>query len=93
MSCQNLLRGGSMSPTYVLQPLFSEKSQNCQKPNNHQSQRKNKQRFEILRISEIIDVFLTKFENYKILRNKISHRFLVTTKLFDERKTLNDAKL
>jgi hypothetical protein len=29
-----------------------------------------------------IDVCLTKFENYQILLNKISHRFQVTTKLF-----------
>jgi hypothetical protein len=28
------------------------------------------------------DICLTKFENYLILLNKISHRFLVTTKLF-----------
>ncbi len=31
---------------------------------------------------EIFVVCLTKFENYQILLNKISHRFLVTTKLF-----------
>ncbi len=40
---------------------------------------KNKHRFGILRI---FDVFLTIFENDEILLNKISHRFLVTTKLF-----------
>jgi hypothetical protein len=30
----------------------------------------------------LLDVCLTKFENYQILINKISHRFLETTKLF-----------
>jgi len=31
---------------------------------------------------EFFDVCLIKFENYQILLDKISHRFLVTTKLF-----------
>ncbi len=31
---------------------------------------------------------LTKFENYQILLNKISHRFLATTKLFSGQKNL-----
>ncbi len=43
--------------------------------------RKNKQIFEILRILEIFDASWSKFESYQILLNKISHRFLVTTKL------------
>jgi hypothetical protein len=34
------------------------------------------------------DVCSTKFENYQILLNKISHKFLVTTKLFSEWKSL-----
>jgi hypothetical protein len=29
-----------------------------------------------------IDVCVTNFENYQILPNKISHRYLVTTELF-----------
>jgi hypothetical protein len=29
ISCQFLLTGGSIGPRYVLQLLFSEKSQNC----------------------------------------------------------------
>jgi len=29
ISCQTLRPGGSMGPRYVLQLLFSEKSQNC----------------------------------------------------------------
>jgi hypothetical protein len=41
---------------------------------------KNKHFFGILRIKN--DVCLTKFEIYQISLNKISHRFLVTTKLF-----------
>jgi hypothetical protein len=40
---------------------------------------------------EFFDVCLTKFENYQIFLNKISHRYLMTTKLFkmmDERASL-----
>jgi hypothetical protein len=33
-------------------------------------------------------VYLTKFETYQILLNKISHRFLVTTKVFSGWKSL-----
>ncbi len=36
---------------------------------------------ESLEFKKQIDVSLTKFENYQFLLNKISHRFLVTTKL------------
>jgi hypothetical protein len=36
---------------------------------------------ESLEFQKFFDACLTKFENYQILRNKISHRFLVTTKL------------
>ncbi len=31
---------------------------------------------------KLFDICLTNFENYQILINKISHRFLVTSKLF-----------
>jgi hypothetical protein len=37
---------------------------------------------EDFRVLEFFDVCLTKFKNNKILLNKISHRFLWTTKLF-----------
>ncbi len=38
---------------------------------------------------EFFDAFLTKFENYQILLNEISHNYLMTTKLFtDERASL-----
>ncbi len=40
--------------------------------------------FGILRILEKFRRMLTKFENYQLLLNKISHRFLATTKLFCE---------
>ncbi len=43
--------------------------------------RENKHIFGIVQILEKkFDVRLTKFENYQILLNKISHRLLVTTK-------------
>ncbi len=43
---------------------------------------------ETLEFQKYSDVCLTKFENYQILLNKISHRFLLITKLFSERKSL-----
>jgi hypothetical protein len=38
---------------------------------------------ESLEFYNFFDVYLTKFENYQILPNKISDRFLLTTKLFE----------
>ncbi len=43
---------------------------------------------ESLEFCNFFDVCLTKFENYQILLNKISHRLLVTTKLFSGWKSL-----
>ncbi len=37
---------------------------------------------------KFVDVGVAKFENNPILLNKINHRFLVTTRLFMERKIL-----
>ena len=49
---------------------------------------KNKHIFGILKNRNFLNVCFTKFENYQILLNKISHRFLVTTKLFSGWKNL-----
>jgi hypothetical protein len=49
---------------------------------------KNKNRFGILRILVIFYIYFTKFKNNQILLNKISHRFLMTTKLFTGQKSL-----
>jgi len=54
---------------------------------------KNKHRFEILRILEIFDACLTKFKNNQILLNKISHRFLLTTKLYTGQKIIIEIML
>ncbi len=43
---------------------------------------------ESLEFYKHFDLWLTKFENYQILLNKISHRFLMTTKLFIGWKSL-----
>ncbi len=43
---------------------------------------------ESLELLKFFDVCWTKFKNYQILLNKISHRFLVTSKLFSGRKSL-----
>ncbi len=45
-------------------------------------------RFGILRIIYFFDVCLTKFKNDQILLNKISHRFLLTAKLFPGRNII-----
>jgi hypothetical protein len=37
---------------------------------------------ESLEFKKFFEAFWTEFENYQILLNNISHRFLVTTKLF-----------
>jgi hypothetical protein len=50
---------------------------------------KNKYMFGILRILEMFGVCSTKFKNYEILLNEISHRYLETTKLFSGGKILN----
>jgi hypothetical protein len=45
--------------------------------------RKNKHKFGVLRVLKIFNVCLTEFiTNIQFLHNKISHRFLLTTKLF-----------
>ncbi len=43
---------------------------------------------ESFELSNFVDACLTKFENNQILLNKISHRFLLTTKLFSGLKSL-----
>ncbi len=43
---------------------------------------------ESLELKKIFDVCLTKFENYQFIHIKISHIFLVTTKVFSGRKIL-----
>ncbi len=47
----------------------------------NKAREKNEHIFGILRILDFFDACLTKFENYQILLNKISPRFLVTNKL------------
>jgi hypothetical protein len=47
-----------------------------------EAREKNNFIFGDLRILEFFIVCLNKFENYQVLLNKISHRFLVKTKLF-----------
>jgi hypothetical protein len=87
MCCQFLPTGGSNVPGYVQPLLFIEKSQNCQYLNNHRGKRKNKTRFRILKII-FLDECLTKFKNNLIILNKISHRFILTLKLFTEPNNL-----
>ncbi len=66
-------------PRFVLQLLFSEKSQNSATTEDREkiSADLDSEQFE-----NFFDIGLTKFETYQILFNKISHRFPMTTKLF-----------
>jgi hypothetical protein len=66
--------GSSMGPRNVLQLLFGEKWPKLQKNLT------TKAREKILRI--VLDVCLNKFKNNHFLFHKISHSFLLTTKLF-----------
>ncbi len=79
--------GVSMVPTNVLKLLLCEKL-SVKNTTTTKAREKNKHRFGILKILEIFDVHLIKFENNQILLNKSSHRFLPTTKLFTWQKSL-----
>ncbi len=48
---------------------------------------------EFYKFYKFCDVRLTKFENYQILLNKISHRCQATTKLFRGRKSFINFKV
>jgi hypothetical protein len=73
ISCQFLPPGGGMIPRYVLQLLHSETSQTARE--------KISTELESLEFLKFFDECLTKFENNQILFHKISHRFLLSTKL------------
>ncbi len=60
-----------------------EKNHNFDKKSTTPKAReKIKHRIRILRILEKNDVCLSKFKNNQILLNKISRRFILTTKIF-----------
>jgi hypothetical protein len=70
-----------MGPRYVFQLLFSEKNVNVLKTQQPQNL--------VVKLAQIWNSqnfikCLTKFKNNQILLNKISHRFLMTTKLYTE---------
>jgi hypothetical protein len=71
-----------MGPRYVLQLLFSKKSQNCYNSAITEAREKISTDWETVEFYLFLYICLTKFENYQILLNKISHRYLATTKLF-----------
>ncbi len=60
---------------------------NCKIANNLATT-EGREKKRISGIHKIFDACLTKLEIYKILLNKISHRFLLATKLFSGRKSL-----
>ncbi len=83
ISFQFLPSGGSIGSRYLLQHLFSEKNtklliaQQPQKLEKKYAHICNPQNF------SNFQVCLTKFKNYQILLNRISHKFPATTKLFN----------
>ncbi len=69
--------------------FYLEKNHNIAYNSTTTHDREKKERILILRICEIfLDIFFTKFKNYHIYLNKISHRFLLTTNLFTGWKSL-----
>jgi len=70
-----------MCPRYVLQLLFSEKSQDCSKTQPPLKLENNINTvLESIEFYNFSDVCLTKFKNNQILLYKISYRFQLTTK-------------
>jgi hypothetical protein len=70
ITCHIMSPGGSMGPIYLVK--IHKIANNSA---TTEAGEKNKHRFWICRILEIFDVCLSKFENYQISHNKISHRF------------------
>jgi hypothetical protein len=71
-----------MGLEYVLLLLFIKNLQKLQK-NSATTKEKNKNRFGILRISEILfNACLSTFENNRILHNNTSHQFFKKAKPF-----------
>ncbi len=75
-----------MGPRYILQLLFSEKSQIWKKTQQPLKLEKAREKIrpdvESLECYECFDVRLSKFKNNQILLNKIICRIIPTTKLF-----------
>ncbi len=71
-----------MGASYVLQLLFCKKNHKIPKNSKTTAREKLNADLESLEVQKNFDVCLTKFENNKILLDKIRHRILLTTKLF-----------
>ncbi len=67
--------GGSIGTRYVCN-FYLTKNHKIAKNSATNEDRENKQRFGILTIIFKKMIYLANFENYQILLNKISHRFL-----------------
>ncbi len=70
--------GGSIGPKYVLKLMFCENHTIVNTPQTPDAREKISAYLESLEFWKIFDVCFTKFENYQILLNTISHRFQVT---------------
>ncbi len=90
ISCEFLPPGGSTGPSYVLQLYLVKNHKIADNSAITEAREKFSTYLESLEFSKFVGACLTKFENYQILHNKISHRWLVTTKLFSGWKSLID---
>jgi hypothetical protein len=70
-----------MGPRKVLHLLINEKSQNCKNLATSKARENISTDLESLELYKN-DVGLTKFKNDQTILNNISHRFLLTAKLF-----------
>jgi hypothetical protein len=71
VSCHLLLPGGSMGPDMFCNFYLVKDHKIAKKSKTNKTREREK-----------IDVCLTKFKNNNILQSKVSHIFLLTTKLY-----------
>ncbi len=77
-----MLQGGSKGPRYVWPLLLLKNNKIADCWTTAEAKEKMIKYLESFKFEKKTDVHLTKFKNNQILLNKISHKFLVTTKLF-----------
>jgi hypothetical protein len=76
------LQGGIKGPRYVWPLLLVKNHKIADCSTAAKAKEKISKYLESFKFAKKTDVHLTKFKNNQILLNKISHKFLVTTKLF-----------
>jgi hypothetical protein len=69
-------------PRYILKLLFGENHKIAKNSTTTKARENISTYLKSLEFLKIFDAYLTKFKHTQILLNNISHRFLLTTKLF-----------